>query len=235
MMQVVMATPPADGGEEFKWLANMDSESVIRTMKQLGTSHPASAATNKRTPRKRTKTAKAAAAEAAAAEEADMPHEPPAKKQQPPGAVQAPLFESLTPPAPEVNAASSGTIPSLFKPVDAAGASPDVADAKSMAAPQTEAAEQSAAPIEAPVVDPSDIPTWNVAPDASTLPSAQAEDAPVPAAPGPNDGEATEDEVHPLATNISLQTDMRKPIRILILVDSMHGFSNINDQSIDAG
>lgn len=215
-MQGIMATPPADGGEEFKWLANMDSESVIRTMKQLGTSNPASVATNKRTPRKRTKTAKAAAAEAAAAEEADTSHEPPAKKQQPPGAVQAPLFECLAPPAPEVNAASSGTIPSLFKPVDVPGASPDVADVKSMPAPQTEATEHSAAPTEAPTVDPSEVPTWNVAPDAPALPSAQAEDAPVPAAPGPNDGEATEDEVRPLATTISTRC---------------MGFSNINDRN----
>lgn len=192
-----MAAPPADGGEEFKWLANMDSESVIRTMKQLGSNAPSSAASNKRATRKRTKTAKAAAAEAAAAEQADHSQEPPTKKQQPPGALQGPLFGNTAPQAaPEGNAASPGAIPRLFKPVDATGAASDAVDPKGVPTPQPDVAEQPApVPVEAPLAEVSEVPAWNGPTDAAAVPSAQAEEAPVPAAPGPNDGEATEDEV----------------------------------------
>lgn len=114
-----MAAPPE---QDFKWLAQMDSEAIISTMAQMDGRRaadknvPVALTTKKRTPRKRNKSVKAAEAdEAAEMLDADSP--PPKK----PCAETVP--SALAPPLPGnascgvlEHSQAAGTVP-LFKPV----------------------------------------------------------------------------------------------------------------------
>jgi hypothetical protein len=188
-----MAAPtPSTDGDEFKWLASMDSESVIRTMKQLD-GRRAAGTTTKRTPRKRTKTAKAAEMLEALAEE---PEARPSKRANTSRAGQAPLFapaEIAQGSAADTNATPSSAVPSLFKPSDPAvqTASEGAGELPGPSGAVDVHAVEHAPDNAVPEVPPSD--TGEQAPEWVGVPPAADGVDSLPT--GQHDGEATEDEV----------------------------------------
>jgi hypothetical protein len=111
----------AQGEQDLKWLATMDSEAIISSMSQLkqpreaDKSVPVALTTKKRTPRKRTKSVKAAEAEEAA-ELLDADSSPPAKKPCAEATAVPLALPAPTTCAPMDHTQAVGTVP-LFKPV----------------------------------------------------------------------------------------------------------------------
>lgn len=175
----LQASMAAQGEQDFKWLATMDSEAIISTMAQLKAPRdadknvPVALTTKKRTPRKRTKSVKAAEAEEME-ELLDVDSPPPAKKACGEGlATTAALSQPALP-----NAAcgvlehspAAGPVP-LFKPVSDQPAGATVEQHTDIShVPAADDAMATAMPIEDPPpavdairapdpVGPS-VPTW---------------------------------------------------------------------------